>query len=420
MCWTACGTDTTSARPKKREKHPLSDNIFNRKDPISVKTKSETPKILQVGKFYPPHTGGMETHLQNLITGLASDYSVDVIVANDHARGQTEKLDGAFLTRVPSFGTIASMSVTPTLAWELSRRQPDLMHVHTPHPGAAFALSVAGWRGPLVVTHHADILGRRFLHGTVRPFIGNLMRRADRIIVTSRRYLETSAELRDYQDKCVVVPLGLASAAFAACETQEVAEIRNRFGDKLLLAVGRLVPYKGLEYAIRAMSQIDGALAIVGVGPLEKQLRELVAALGLTKKVHFLAKVCDLRPYYSAAKVFVLPSISRAEAFGIVQLEAMAAGLPVVNTDIDSGVPEVSIHGQTGLTVPPGDADALASALQLLLNSEHQRQKMGEAARKRAEVEYSVDKMVARTAQVYEGVLSSRRVRVQNLSLSYR
>jgi rhamnosyl/mannosyltransferase len=120
-----------------------------------------------------------------------------------------------------------------------------------------------------------------------------------------------------------------------------------------------------------------------------------------------LGKVRDLRSYYKAAKVFVLPSISRAEAFGIVQLEAMAAGLPVVNTDIDSGVPEVSVNGETGLTVPPADADALASALQLLLNSEDQRVKMGEAARTRAEIEYSVEKMVSRTARVYEGVLSS-------------
>ena len=361
----------------------------------------------------------METHLQNLVTGLARSYSIAVIVANDYALKQTEKVDGASLTRVPSFGTIASMSITPTLPWELSRCRPDLMHVHTPHPAAAFAIYAARYRGPLVVTHHADILGRRFLHCMVRPFIRNLMTKADQIIVTSRRYLETSPELTDYRDKCVVIPLGIGEGAFAHCDSEAVSEVRNRFAGNLLLAVGRLVPYKGFEYAIRAMTQVDGTLAIVGVGPLEKQLRELVTALGL-RRVHFLGNVCDLRPYYRAAKALVLPSISRAEAFGVVQLEAMAAGLPVVNTDIDSGVPEVSIHGQTGLTVPPGDADALASALQLLLNSEHQRQKMGEAARKRAETEYSIEKMVSRTAQVYEGVLSSRRVRLQNLSLSYR
>jgi rhamnosyl/mannosyltransferase len=349
----------------------------------------------------------METHLQNLVTGLASEYSVNVIVANDYAFRQTETADGALLRRVPSFGTVASMSLTPTLPWELARCRPDLVHVHTPHPAAAFSLSVAGWRGPLVVTHHADILGRRLLHGTVRPFIRNLMSKADRIIVTSRRYLETSVELRDYRDKCVVIPLGVASAAFGPCEPQEAGEIRTRFGDRLILGVGRLVPYKGFEYAIRAMSRVDGTLVIVGVGPLEKQLRVLIAALGLTSKVHLLGKVRDLRSYYRAAKVFVLPSISRAEAFGIVQLEAMAAGLPVVNTDIDSGVPEVSVNGETGLTVPPADADALASALQLLLNSEDQRVKMGDAARTRAEIEYSVEKMVSRTARVYEGVLSS-------------
>jgi len=373
------------------------------------KTKSTKLNLLQVGKFYLPHTGGMETHLRSLVMGLVSDYSVDVVVANDYAFRETEKLDGVFLTRVPSFGTIASMSVTPTLPWELSRYQPDLMHVHTPHPAAAFAAYVARYRGPLVVTHHSDTLGRRGLQKLVRPFIRNLMSRAHRIIVTSQRYLETSPELTDYRDKCVVIPLSIPEGASAPCDPAAVSEVRSRFGDNLILAVGRLVPYKGFEYAIRAMSQLEGTLAIVGVGPLKKQLSELVAALGLTKKVHFLGKVGDLRPYYGAAKVLALPSISRAEAFGIVQLEAMAAGLPVVNTDIDSGVPEVSIHGQTGFTVSPADADGLAGALQLLITNEYQRRKMGEAARERVQVEYSVEGMVSRTAELYKDVLSSRR-----------
>lgn len=365
--------------------------------------------MLHLGKFYPPHSGGMETHLQNLIRRLAADYAMDVIVANDYPRKQTEKLDGASITRVPSLGTVASMSLTPTLPWELSRCQPDLAHVHMPNPAAAFSLWLARWKGPLVVTHHADILGRPLLHSTVRAFNRNLMGKADRIIVTSRRYLESSAELREYREKCVVIPLGVAKAAFAPCTPRDAAEVRNKFGERLLLAVGRLVPYKGFEYAIRAMLRVDATLLIVGVGPLEKQLRGLVEALGLTGKVHLAGKVRDLGPYYRAARLFVLPSISRAEAFGIVQLEAMAAGLPVVNTDIDSGAPEVSLHGQTGLTVPPANEQALASAMQLLLNSEYQTRKMGEAARRRAETEYSVEKMVARTAQVYQSVLASRR-----------
>jgi rhamnosyl/mannosyltransferase len=236
------------------------------------------------------------------------------------------------------------------------------------------------------------------------------MTKADRIIVTSHRYLETSPELFEYRDKCVVIPLGVGETAFARCDPEAVAEVRNRFGNNMILAVGRLVPYKGFEYAIRAMRQVSGTLAIVGVGPLEQQLRNLVTSLGLTHKVRFLGRVADVRPYYGAAKVFVLPSISRREAFGIVQLEAMAAGLPLVNTHIDSGVPEVSIHGQTGLTVPPADPDTLAAALQLLLADENQRLKMGQAARSRVRAEYSLERMVSNTASLYATVLSQRQV----------
>jgi rhamnosyl/mannosyltransferase len=300
------------------------------------------------------------------------------------------------------------MPFTPTLPWELTHYRPGLMHVHTPHPAAAFAMSFFRAKCPLIVTHHSDILGRRSLHGAVRPFIRQLMLRADRIIVTSRRYLDTSPELRDYRHKCVVIGLGIEREAFAAPDHNKVAAIRRELGPDVILAVGRLVAYKGLEYAIRAMSQVDGKLAIIGTGPLEIELRELTISLGLLDKVQFLGKVTEIAPYYKAAKVFVLPSISRAEAFGIVQLEAMAAGLPVVNTDVESGVPEVSLNGCTGLTVPPRDSKALATALQFLLSNEHQRLKMGDAARSRADCEYNVEKMVSKTAEVYEAALTLR------------
>ena len=304
--------------------------------------------ILHVGKFYPPHAGGMETHLHDLVTGLVDRYSVHVLVANDGIHRQNERSGGARITRVAKFGTVASMPVTPALPWEISRQRTDLVHVHTPHPSAAFAVYVAQYRGPLIVTHHSDILGRDYLRLCVQPFIRHLMSRADRIIVTSQRYLESSKELDEYRQKCVVIPLAIGEAALAPCKSEEVAELRKVLGENLIIAVGRLVHYKGFEYAIRAMTRVSGMLAIVGTGPLETQLRNLVAELKLTKKVCFLGKVRDVRPYYAAAKVFVLPSVSRAEAFGLVQLEAMAAALPVVNTDIDSGVPEVSVMAELG------------------------------------------------------------------------
>src|SRR5262249_13696018 len=148
---------------------------------------------------------------------------------------------------------------------------------------------------------------------------------------------------------------GIALDRFEHCDTDAVARLRQRFGDRLILAVGRLVYYKGFEYLIRSMAQVRGKLLIIGNGPLRAKLDEVAVQLNVSEKVVFLGEVQndEVTPYYHAADVFALPSVARSEAFGIVQIEAMASGVPVVNTSLDSGVPFVSLHEQTGLTVPP-------------------------------------------------------------------
>jgi rhamnosyl/mannosyltransferase len=181
--------------------------------------------------------------------------------------------------------------------------------------------------------------------------------------------------------------------------------VRAQFGSDLVLAVGRLVPYKGFRYLIAAMKSVAGNLVIIGKGPLEEDLRQYARELGVADKVHFLGLVPSVRPYYRAASVLVLPSISRAEAFGLVQLEAMAAGLPVINTQIDSGVPEVCPNGITGITVPPCDSTALANSLHLLMENEELRSRLGSAARVRVREEYRLDLMVDRTVGLYDEVL---------------
>jgi rhamnosyl/mannosyltransferase len=181
--------------------------------------------------------------------------------------------------------------------------------------------------------------------------------------------------------------------------------LRSQFGDRIILAVGRLVPYKGFDVLIRAMKDVDGKLILIGSGPQSSALARLSASEGVQSKVTILGHVEELGPYFAAASVFVLPSVTRAEAFGMVQLEAMAAGLPVINTDIDSGVPEVCIHGKTGITVLPMDTLALVHAMSLMLDRKDLQVQFGEAAKARVAAEYTVDLMAKRTLSVYEDVL---------------
>jgi glycosyltransferase involved in cell wall biosynthesis len=367
------------------------------------------PRILHLGKFFPPHMGGMETHLQELIDGTSDRYDVEALVANDYAARQVDYVGGAKITRMPTLGTVASMPITPTLPFDLSRSTADLVHVHSPNPAAAFAIAITGYRGPLIVTHHSDILGRRNLYRAVAPFVRTMMHRADAIIATSQRYLESSEELRPYREKCRVIPLGIGEHAFeAAPPLEEIQAIRNTFGPRLVLAVGRLVEYKGFAHLIHAMDHLDATLAIIGTGPQASSLSSLIRQLNLQHKVHLVGHVPELAPYLAAAHMLVMPSLTRAEAFGMVQLEAMAAALPVVNTDIQSAVPEISVHGETGLTVRPADSVALAGAIQTLLENDELRIQMGMAARNRAKAYFGADAINRRVAELYDDVLRQR------------
>jgi len=264
---------------------------------------------------------------------------------------------------------------------------------------------MSGHKGKLIVTHHADTLGRRHLRRFVDPFVRQVMKRAAAVIVTSKRYLDSSEELAGFRDKCHVVPLGIDVEAFETEKSAEVRAIHEKYGPRLIVAVGRLVPYKGFEFLLQAMTDIDATLLLIGTGPLQKQLEIAVERLGIADRVQLLGHVEDIVPYYHASQMLVLPSVSRAESFGLVQLEAMAAGIPVVNTEIDSGVPEVSLHGVTGITVPPEDQKALAHAVTFLLDHEKTRLMYGQAALLRAREEFSVQRMAESTLRVYESVL---------------
>ncbi len=235
------------------------------------------------------------------------------------------------------------------------------------------------------------------------------MERAGAIIVTSQRYLDSSDELASFRDKCQIIPLGIDPTPFEGANTAACRNIRAKYGEHLLLAVGSLVPYKGFEYLIRSMRSVNGVLLLVGSGPLQKELSSCIRECGVRDKVAILGHVDELAPYYKSASIVVVPSITRAEAFGVVQMEAMAAGIPVINTDIPSGVPEVSVHGQTGFTVPPKDPASLARAINLLLDNADLRRQFGEAAHKRILDEFSVEKMVERTWSVYKSVVSASR-----------
>ena len=368
-------------------------------------------RVVQLGKYYYPYMGGIESHLRVLSDEIKHSVNLDVVVHNTQPRTAREQVYGVSVTRCASFGVVASVALSPTMPIELSRLRYDVLHLHLPHPAGAASYLAA--RKPknhrLIVTYHSDVVRQRWLVRAYTPIVERVLDRADVVVATSPNLLENSPVLQRYAGKCRVVPYGIDLDLFQSTPTRMDAAraIRERYaGRRVVLAVGRLIYYKGFEYAIGALRQLPNVqLVIVGEGPLRRSLEALARSQGVADRVSFEGERLneDVVPYYLASDVYVLPSIAPSEAFGIVQIEAMACGLPVVNTQLPSGVPYVSRDGETGFTVPPRDSTALSAAVQRLLADDTLRQRLGNAGRERARAEFSKRMLATRLLGVYLG-----------------
>ncbi len=363
-------------------------------------------KVLQIGKFYPPYNGGMETHLQTLCKQLLPAMAVEVLVSNTESRTRHEVIAGVPVTRLGTTARMGSTSINPAMAAHIRRTDADVIHLHWPNPSAALAYFFSGRRGPLVISYHSDVVRQRLLGNLFAPILHALLRRASAVIVTSPNYMESSPILARHRERCRVVPLGIPEECFENPDPKAVKEIRRTYGEHLILSVGRLVYYKGFGHLIEAMAAAPGRLLIAGDGPLKGELVSRARALGLGDRVVFLGSPSDsqLRNLYYAADLFVLASTERSEAFGLVQAEAMAAGKPIVNTNLASGVPFVSLHNVTGLTVPPSDSAAIAGAITRLLEDDSLRAAQGKAARHRADILFRSKRMAEQTVRIYESI----------------
>ena len=378
-------------------------------------------RVLHFGRFYDDKFGGLERHVDALLRGFKAHCEADNLVAHDHWARAVVATGSYTVYKTPSLGKVAGTALCPAMPW-LARalhreRGYDLVHLHLPDPMAHLAAAFLPRSVKRVITWHSDIVRQKRLLKLYKPFLRVLLNQADAIIVPTPAHISSSSQLGECRrpDRCHVVPFGIEYEAFdrAAQQHQRIADLRaNLGGDKapVTLAVGRHVYYKGLEYLIRAMNHVPrGILVIGGDGPLTSDLRAMSSSLGLEARVRFVGRIPDaeLPFYYHACDVFCMPSVAPAEAFGLVQLEAMACGKPVVCCELHNGVTYVNRDEETGLVAPPRDPEALAAALNRLLNDPGLRARLGEQGRRRARAEFSVESMVAGTLRVYEQVLGT-------------
>lgn len=382
-------------------------------------------RILHVVKHYAPNynggtdgarmnIGGVEKVVVDMTEGLAErGEQVRVLACQARRAGGTRFIqEGVDVEIAASMGVKLSTPLSPAffMRWPSACAWADIIHVHEPFPLATLAAVVWPTRKPVVVSWHADIVRQELLGKYIfRPLQHRLCRRAARILPTSLRLAEYSNVLAPFLAKCTPVPIGIPLDRFEATEAsrQLADELRSRFG-RFGLAVGRLVYYKGFDILIEALAQTpDIRFVIAGEGPLEQKLRARTEALGMADRVTIVGGFIpneELPAWYQACEFLVMPSTSVAEGFGIVQIEAMASSKPVINTNLPTGVPEVSLHEQTGLTVSVGSTEELSAALRRLWQNPAEASTLGEAGHRRALEEFTRDRMVDRLVEVYKNL----------------
>jgi glycosyltransferase involved in cell wall biosynthesis len=361
-------------------------------------------KILHLSKFYPPDPGGLEHVVACLAEGAARrGHEVRVVAATgsawrrDPGKRVTEPpTQGVVVVRLPTHGVWWSQPVAP--GYVAAARWPaDVIYVHRPHPLADLA-TLLGPRRPTIVLHHSDVQRQRVARLVYGPLATWVARRASAVVVATAAHLDHAHDLGSAgRAKARVIPFGVDAVRFTPrAPRHRPAAFPPAERGPVGLFVGRLVGYKGLDVLLDAVRGAALHLVIVGGGPLYPELRRRIDADGLADRVRLVGEVADidLPAYHQAADYLVLPSTTAAEMFGVVLLEGMACGKPVISTALTTGVRDVNVPQVTGLVVPPGDAAALRAAMERLAGDPALRARLGAAGRERVERHFTLDGMV--------------------------
>lgn len=352
-------------------------------------------KITHVTRYAYPHIGGIEAVISQINDSLPNeDFEKEVLCCSNTEKSSFE--DGVKYNRCKFLFEFAANTISPEFIWKLSRVNTDVLHYHMPFIFAVIAHFIARPKyKKLYITYHSDIVGYDKI---MKPFwfiYKKFIEQADKIHVLSPNIIESSKIINPYKEKCVVIPQGINLEDKS--DNEKVNRIKEKYkGRKILFSLGRLVKYKGFIYGIEAMKKVDNAIYLIGgSGPLKEEFENYIKENQLENKVILLGRVNDedLDNYYKACDIYLFPSIMQSEAFGIVQLEAMKYGKPVINTSLGTGVNYVSIHNETGLTVEPQNAEELANAINKLLNDDNLRETFGQNAKKRVENIFEINKI---------------------------
>jgi glycosyltransferase involved in cell wall biosynthesis len=384
-------------------------------------------KILMLTPYFYPHTGGTEKYVKDLAIQLVKNGHEVTVIANNVPRAKKAKseevIDGVKIKRLPAFDFLYYLPVT----WAFRKNMLegfDVVHIHC--PPHSFIRTLAGkTEKPVVATFHCDVtVTGQFFNIPVPKFITHgfeaimdayarlFMNKVDEIISTSVSYASTSPVIKSL--KYNAIPIGVYHDKLdESLKQQGIDPLKEK--KKQILFLGRLAANKGVNYLVAAMPKIlekqpDAKLIICGEGEEKSSIVNQIKELGLENAITFYGTVdlANLAKLYATSSVFVLPSINRLEAFGIVQLEAMACYTPVVAADIP-GVNSVMDIGKSGLLVPKQDPDAISSAVLKIISDPNMVKSMGARGRELVETKYDWPIISKEIEAVYKKAIAKKK-----------
>lgn len=375
--------------------------------------ESEEPVILHLAKGYWPTIGGMETVVRQLAEGaVRRGYRVRVLCYGQE--DETVWINGVEVNRVHPTLRVGGAPIVLGYSSKFQNllKDADILHFHCPNPMAEWS---AVWlpqgtfkEKAVIATYHSDPLRPKWALPPYRLLLKSFLGKCHFLAATSPAYRLSSEFLKPHREYCRVIPLGIGTARFADISEERIRQVESLIsplGHPRVLFVGRLVYYKGIDILLKALALVPELHGIiVGQGPLSAELKSLAQRLGLKNRVCFLGFLSDeLYPaVYRCADIFALPSVARTEAFGIVALEAMASGLPLVTTELSTGTSYHNRHQETGFVIPPGDPLALGDSLRVLLQDPESCKHLGTNGNARVVRHFEEGKMVQSYLDLYE------------------